>query len=36
IAMRLKGYRKAKLPNAVLDLGIQSINWNPEAFQRLA
>lgn len=32
IAMRLKGHRKAKLPKAVLDLGIQAINWNPEAF----
>jgi len=32
VAMRLKGRRKAKLPKAVLDLGIQSINWNPEAF----
>ena len=32
IAMRLKGHRKAKLPKAVLNLGIQSINWDPEAF----
>ena len=32
IAMRLKGHRKAKLPKAVPDLGIQSINWTPEVF----
>jgi hypothetical protein len=32
IAMRLRGHRKAKLPKAVLDLGIRSINWNPDAF----
>lgn len=32
IALRLKGHRKAKLPKAVLDLGIQAINWDPEAF----
>lgn len=32
IAMRLKGHKKAKLPKAVLDLGIRAINWNPEAF----
>jgi len=32
IAMRLKEHRKAKLPKAVLSLGIQTINWNPEAF----
>jgi len=32
IAMRLKGHRKTKLPKAVLNLGIQAINWNPEAF----
>lgn len=32
IAMRLRGHRKAKLPKAVTDLGIQAINWNPETF----
>ena len=30
--MRLRGHRKAKLPKAVLNLGIGTINWNPEAF----
>lgn len=32
IAMRLSGHRKATLPKAALDLGIQSINCNPDAF----
>ena len=32
VAMRLNGHRKAALPKAVLDLGIQRINWNPDAF----
>jgi len=32
IVMRFKGHRKAKLPKAVLNLGIRAINWNPEAF----
>lgn len=32
IALRLKGNRKAKLPKAVLDLGIHTIKWDPDAF----
>lgn len=32
IAMKLKGQKKAKLPKAVLDLNIRTINWNPDAF----
>jgi hypothetical protein len=32
IAMRLRGHKKAKRPQAVVDLGVKTINWNPEAF----
>lgn len=32
IALKLKGHRNAQVPKAVLDLGIQAINWNPNAF----
>ncbi len=32
VAMRLSGHKKATLPKAVLELGIQAINWNPDAF----
>ena len=30
MAMKLKGYRKATLPKAIQDLGIQVINWGPK------